>query len=106
MVNLPVKAAIEGSIGSTIWFESFDNAATNITQYAGDIAAAPGRKLIRIANRLKNINPDHTQYIKEILLDNQLTVKEKVEFFKLKIDYVLKNLKGNRRFKDVKALFN
>ena len=51
-------------------------------------------KAVGIVNRLKGINPDHTEDIKQILLDKTLSLEEKMEFLKLKINYVLKNVKS------------
>lgn len=97
MVDLSIKVAIGGAFASSIWSESADKAVENIARYSSAILAAPGRKLGRIVKRLKGINPDHTEDIKEILLDKNLTLEEKMEFLKLKIDYALKNLKGKKR---------
>ena len=49
-----------------------------------------------IWNKLKSISPDHAEDIKKILIDKDLTLEEKIEFLKLKIDYALKNLKGKK----------
>ena len=97
MVDFGIKVAIGGAFASSIWSESADKAAEHIARYSTAILAAPGRKIGRIVQRLKGINPDHTEDIKEILLDKNLTLEEKMEFLKLKIDYALKNLKGKKR---------
>lgn len=97
VVDFSLKIAIAGAFTSSIWSESADNAAGHIARYSGAILAAPGRKLGQMARRLKGINLDHTKDIKEILLDKTLTLEEKMEFLKLKIDYALKNLKGKKR---------
>jgi len=97
MVDFGIKVAIGGAFASSIWSESADKAAEHIARYSTAILAAPGRKIGRIVRRLKSINPDHTKDIKEILLDKNLTLEEKIKFLKLKMDYALKNLKGKKR---------
>jgi len=97
MVDLGIKVAIGSAFASSIWSESADKAAEHIARYSSAILAAPGRRLVRIVKRLKGINPDHTEDIKEILLDKNLTLEEKMEFLKLKINYALKHLKGKKR---------
>lgn len=97
MVDFGIKVAIGGAFASSIWSESADKVAEHIARYSTAILATPGCKIGRIVQRLKSINPDHTEDIKEILLDKNLTLEERIEFLKLKIDYALKNLKGKKR---------
>lgn len=104
LCDLPIKAAIAGAVGSIIWSESADNAASLITRYGNAIVMAPGKRLVKIADRLRGINPDHTLEIREILLNRKLGNQEKVELLRLKIDYALKNLTGRKRTQFILAV--
>jgi len=89
---------------SSIWSESADKAVEHTARYSNAILVAPVHKVGRIVKKLKGISPDHAEDIKEILIDKDLTLEEKIEFLKLKIDYVLKNLKGKKRKKFILLL--
>ena len=59
--------------------------------------SAPGKKFVRLYRRIKGVDPQHSMDIKEILFNKELTNKDKVELLKMKMESVLKNLKGLKR---------
>lgn len=95
--DLGLKVAIVGGVSATIWGDNADNAAALIIKYSKTIAMAPGKKFVRIVNKLRKINPNYPSEIKEILLDRELGNEEKWEMLKVKIEYALKNLTGRKR---------
>jgi hypothetical protein len=97
MKDFACRVGITGWVGSTIWYDTADNAVEQILKYTGAIIAAPGHKFIRIIERFRNIDKNHTLDIKEILLEKNISSREKCELIKLKIQYALKNLKGKKR---------
>jgi hypothetical protein len=97
MEDFAIKTAIAGSVGATIWIETADNAAAQLAKYGSAILSAPGKRFVRLYHRIKGIDPQHSMAIKEILFNNELTNKDKVELLKIKIESVLKNLKGSKR---------
>ena len=92
-----IKTAIVGAVGVSIWSETADNIAGQLAKYGSAILAAPGKKFVRLYNRIKGIDPQHSLDIKAILLDRELTNLDKLELLKIKITSVLKNLKGSKR---------
>lgn len=94
IADFGIKVAIVTGFTSLIYSEGADRAVKHIIRYSNVIIAAPGRKLTRIVKKLKKINLEYSNDIEEILIDKELTSKEKIEFLKLKIDYALKKLKG------------
>ena len=99
MVHFGIKVAIVTGFTLSIYAESADRAVKHTVRYSNVILAAPSRELTRIVKKLKKINPEHSNDIKEILIDKEPTSEEKIKFLKLKIDYALKNLKGKKRKK-------
>lgn len=97
MNDFAIKTAIAGVVGSSIWSETADNAAAQLAKYGSAILAAPGKRFVRLYSRIKGIDPQHSIDIKEILFDHELTNKDKVELLKIKLESVLKNLKGSKR---------
>jgi hypothetical protein len=97
LTDFGVKVAIGGAVGASVWNESADLASAQLVKYGSAILAAPGKKFFRLLKRIKGINPEHSQAIKEILLDKDLTNEEKLELLKIKIESVLKNLRGSKR---------
>jgi hypothetical protein len=97
MKDFAFRAAITGLVGSSIWCDSADNAVEQVIKYAGAIAAAPGHKFIKIVKRFRAIDNNYTLDIKEILLEKNISNKEKCELIKLKVQYGLKNLKGKKK---------
>lgn len=95
--DFAIKAAIAGAVGSSVWFETADNAAGQLSKYGPAILAAPGKKFIGLYHRIKGIDPRHSADIKEILLDKSLDNKDKLELLKIKIESALRNLKGSKR---------
>lgn len=91
------KVAFTGLVGSSIWCETADNAVEQILRYAGAIAAAPGHKFIKVVKRFRSIDDKYALDIKEILLEKNMSNKEKCELIKLKVQYALKNIKGKKR---------
>ena len=59
--------------------------ALRLVKYPGEIVVAPGNKFKRFYKILKGVNLTHTQDIREILLDKDLTLKDKVELLEIKI---------------------
>ena len=96
MVDFALKVVITGGVSATIWSEAADKGIEHLVRYSSAIIAAPGRKLAKIASHFRG-QMDQSLDIKEIVLDKRLSFEEKVELLKLKIDYALKNLKGNLR---------
>ena len=92
-----IKTAIAGGIGVSIWSETADNAAAQLAKYGSLILSAPGKKFVRLYRRIRGIDAQYSMDIKEILFNNGLTNKDKVELLKIKIESVLKNLKGSKR---------
>lgn len=97
MSDFAIKAAIAGAVGASIWSETGDNAAAQLAKYGSAMLSAPGKKFVRLYGRIKGVDPQHSMDIKEILFNNELTNKDKVELLKIKIESVLKNLKGSKR---------
>nr|YP_009308935.1 hypothetical protein [Toxarium undulatum]AOS86678.1 hypothetical protein [Toxarium undulatum] len=97
VTNSAIKAAIAGAVGASIWSETADNAAAQLAKYGSALLATPGKKFLRLYNRIKGIDPQHSLDIKEILLDKELTNQDKLDLLKIKIERVLKNLKGSKR---------
>ncbi len=95
--DMALKVAIAGSIGSSIWSETADNAAAQLAKYGSAILAVPGKKFIRLYTRIRGIDPRHSQDIRKILLDAELSKQNKLELLKIKISSVLKNLTGSKR---------
>lgn len=98
VVDFAVKVAIGGAIGSTIWSGTADNAAGAIAKYGTAILNAPGKKFAKLVKKLRGIDPKYDD-IKELLLDKDLTVAEKLELLKIKIEQTIKELKGVKRTK-------
>jgi hypothetical protein len=62
-----------------------DMVASRLVKYPGAIVVAPGNKFKRFYKILKDVVLTHTQDIREILLDKDLTFKDKVELLEIKI---------------------
>jgi len=97
MKDLAFRVAFTGLVGSSVWYDTADNAVEQILKYTGAIVAAPGHKFIKIVKRFRNIDKNHALDIKEILLEKNISNREKCELIKLKVQYALKNLKGKKR---------
>lgn len=97
MVDFPIKVAIAGAVGASIWSETADNAAAQLAKYGSAMLSAPGRRFSRLYTRIRGIDPQYSMDIREILFDRDLTNNEKLELLKIKIESVLKNLEGPKR---------
>jgi hypothetical protein len=97
MKDFAFRTALSGLIGSTIWSDTADTAVEQILKYSSAILATPGFKFTNISKKLLSIKSDHTLDIKEILLEKNISNKEKLELIILKVQYALKNLKGRKR---------
>lgn len=97
MKDLGIKTALVGTFGTTFWGDSADVTVEQIVKYSSAIVATPGRKLWRIVRKLRGIDDSHTKDIEEILLSKDITNQEKLELVRLKIEHILKHLKGNQR---------
>ena len=97
MSDFAIKTAIAGAVGASIWQETTDNAAAQLAKYGSAMLSAPGKKFVGLYDRIKRVDPQHSMDIKEILFDKELTNTDKVELLKIKIESVLKNLKGYKR---------
>ena len=95
--DFAIKVAIAGAVGASIWADTADNAAAQLAKYGSAMLSAPGKKFVRLYRRIKGVDPQHSRDIKEILFNNELTNKDKVELLKIKIESALKNLKGSKR---------
>jgi len=60
---------------------------------------APGKKFVKFVDKLRGIDPKYETDIKELILDKTLTVAEKLELLKIKIEQTVKELKGVKRTK-------
>jgi len=99
IVDFGPKAIIASTIGSSIWSQTADEAAGVIIKYAATIVAAPGNKFKNLYKKLRKIDPKHTQEIQEILLDKNLSEKDKLELVMIKVEQTVKTLKGPKRKK-------
>lgn len=99
VVDFALKSAIAGGIFATIWSGTADNAAKQLAKYGSAIVTAPGNKFKGLYKRLKGLNLEHSEDIREILLDKDLTNLEKVELLKIKLQQAFKDLKGSKRKK-------
>jgi hypothetical protein len=99
VVDFAVKVAIAGGIGATIWSNIADNAAANVVKFGTAILQAPGNKFKNFYVKVRGIDPQHTQDIREILLDKDLSINEKLELVRIKVEQTVKNLKGAKRTK-------
>ena len=97
MNDLAIKTAIGGAVGATIWAETADNGAAQLAKYGSAILSAPRKRFVRLYNIIRGIDPQHSMDIKEILFNRELTNTDKVELLKIKMESVLKNLKGSKR---------
>ena len=95
--DLGIKTAIAGAVGASIWSETADNAAAQLAKYGSALLATPGKKFLRVYNRIKGIDPLYSASIKEILLNRKLTNQDKLDLLKIKIESALKNLNGSKR---------
>ena len=95
--DFAIKTAVAGVVGASIWSETADNASRQLAKYGAAILSAPGKKFVRLYSRIKGVDPQHSIDIKEIVFNNELTNKDKVELLKIKIESALKNLKGSKR---------
>lgn len=98
VADFAVKVAIAGAIGSTVWSDIADHAAGKIAKYGTALLNAPGTKFAKLVNKLRGIDPKY-EGIKELLLDKDLTVTDKLELLQVKIDQTIKELKGRKRTK-------
>ena len=96
MGGFGIKAAI---VGVAIWSETTNNTAAQLAKSGSVMLSAPGKRFVHLYGRIKEVDPQHSMDIKEILFDNGLTNKDKVELLKIKIESVLKSLKGSNRKK-------
>jgi len=76
-----------------------DNAAGAIAKYGTAMINAPGKKFVKFVNKLRGIDPKYESDIKELILDKILTVAEKLELLKIKIEQAVIELKSPRRVK-------
>lgn len=97
LTDLPIKAAIAGGLGASIWSETADNTAGLLAKYGSAMLAAPGKKFVRLYRTIKGVDPHYPRDIKEILYDKTLSNDEKLVILKIKIESTLKNLKGSKR---------
>lgn len=98
MKDLAFRVGLTGLISSTIWSDTADTTVKQVLKYSSLIAATPGYKFKNILRKLQRINNnDNTLDIKEILLEKDISDKEKLELLIIKIRYSLRNLKGKRR---------
>lgn len=99
VLDFAIKVAIGTGIGATVWGSTADNAATNVVKFATAILQSPGNKFKNLYKKLRNIDPQHTQDIREIVLDKNLSVKDKLELVRIKVEQTVKTLKGAKRTK-------
>lgn len=98
MKDFAIKLGISAVFANHIWLETTENTAAQLAKYGSLMLTAPGKRFIRLHNRIKKgINPEYSQDIQEILIDHELTNTDKVELLKIKIKSALRNLKGAKR---------
>lgn len=98
VVDFALKVAIAGGLGATIWAGTADNAAGAIAKYGTAILNAPGQKFRRFVTKLRGVDSKYND-IRELLLDKDLSVADKLELLKIKIEQTIKKLKGPKRTK-------
>ena len=91
--DFEIKVAIAGAVGASIQSETVDNVAAQLAKSGSTLLATPGKKVLRLSNKIKGIDSQHSLDIKEILLDRELTNQDKLDLLKIKIESALKNLK-------------
>ena len=97
MSDFGVKMAIAGAVSIIIWQDSADNSASQLAKYGSAMLDVPGKRFVRLYDRIKGVNPQHSMDIREILFDSEITKEEKLVLLKIKIESALKNLKGAKR---------
>ncbi len=97
MKDFTFREALTRLVGSTIWSDTADTAVKQVLKYSSLIAATFGFKFKNILKKLQRINNHYTLDIKEILLEKNISNKEKLKLIIVKIRYALKNFKGRRR---------
>jgi hypothetical protein len=93
--------------GTAIWQDTTENVASKIIKYAPAILSAPGQKFQKLREKLFQMDLDPTQYrpdLQALLLDKTLTVEEKLEILRIKVEYALKHLSGKRKFQFLATL--
>lgn len=85
MKDFAFRAALMGLVNSTIWSDMTDNAVEQLLKYLDVIVAVPDNKFKLFVKQLKDIENNYTLEIKEILLEKNLSNKEKLELLKIKI---------------------
>lgn len=88
--------ALKTAFATVLWS---DTAAGSLVLYAKAILAAPGSKLLKLAKKLRKLDPDFSVDIRELILDKSLTLDEKLKFIRLKINYAFNNFNGIKRKK-------
>lgn len=99
VIDFAIKVAVSSGLGAAIWGSTADNAAANVVKFGTAILQAPGNKFKNFYKKLRGIDPQHTQDIREILLDKNLSVKDKLELVRIKVEQTVKTLKGAKRTK-------
>ena len=97
ILDFAMKIAIGTGIASTIWSGTADSAASNVIKFGTAIIQSPGNKFKSLYKKLRNIDPQHNQDIREILLDKNLSVKDKLELIRVKVEQTIKTIKGTKR---------
>ena len=95
--NLAFRIAISSLIMSSIWYDTADNVINQLFLYSKSIVAAPGYRFIGIITKFRNMDHNHALDIKEILLEKNISNRDKFELIQLKIQYALKHLRGKKR---------
>ena len=95
--DFAIKVALSSGLGATIWGSTADNAAANVVKFGTAILQAPGNKFKNFYKKLRGIDPQHSQDIREILLDKNLSVKDKLELVRIKVEQTVKTLTGTKR---------
>ena len=95
--DFAIKVAIVSAVGVSIWQEAADQAVQSAVKYAGPIIAAPGKKVWHLANKIRGVDSQLQDSVKEIVFNQNLTVGEKAELLRIKVEYAIKNMKGAKR---------
>ena len=97
MKDLAFRLAISSLIMSSVWCDTADNVINQLLLYSKSIVALPGYRFIGIVTKFKNMDHNHALDIKEILIEKNISNRDKFELIQLKIQYALKHLKGKKR---------
>lgn len=99
VLDFAIKVTLGSGICASIGGSTADTAAFNIVKFGTAILQAPGNKFRNFSQKLRGIDYQQNQDIREILLDKNLSVKDRLELVRIKVEQTIKTLKGAKRTK-------